>query len=149
MNEYLVLFIFITFQKSFPLEYLDWARGKYQRFERKFVIVNRLIKWFLAFIVFVGICLEWFLPHSDENNTKYTFFIVMTAFWLIIYLFLMIFNLHFGTNLLIAMRRHQYFENKRHKNQIMAQLTLATITLAQIIYFQFYGLFYQSCSITK
>ncbi len=103
MNENLVLFIFITFQKSFPLEYLDWAKGKYQRFERKFVIVNRIVKWFLAFIVFVSVCLEWFLPHSDNENVKYSFFIVNGAFWLIIYLFLMILNLHFGTNLLVAM----------------------------------------------
>jgi hypothetical protein len=73
MNENLVLFVFITFQKSISLEYLDWARDKYQRFERKFTLLNRLIKWSLAFIVFVDICLELYLYHG---LSKFTFFIV-------------------------------------------------------------------------
>lgn len=139
MNEYLVLFVFITFQKSMSLEYLDWARDKYQRFERKFTFWNRLIKWSLAFIVFVFICLEWFLNHGE---IKYTFFIVITSFWLIFFLFLMIANLHFGINLLVAMKRHQYFENKNHKNQVITKIALASVTLAQIIYLNFYFLFY-------
>jgi len=134
INENLVLFVFITFQKSMSLEYLDWARDKYQRFERKFTLWNRLIKWSLAFIVFVDICLEWLLYHEES---KFTFFIILTSFWLVIFLLLMIANLHFGFNLLVAMKRHQHFENKSHKNQIITKLALASITLAEIMYFSF------------
>jgi len=35
------------FQKSIPLEYLDWARDKYQRLERGFVRRNRTTKLLL------------------------------------------------------------------------------------------------------
>jgi hypothetical protein len=47
LNEHLVLFLFIMFQKSIPLEYLDWARDKYQRLERGFVRRNRTTKLLL------------------------------------------------------------------------------------------------------
>jgi hypothetical protein len=46
----------------------------------------------------------------------------------------MLFNLHIGVNLLLAMRRHQNYEYKKHKRPIITQLALTTITLGVFVY---------------
>ena len=51
MNEYLVYFTFIKFQKATPYEFLGPGRDRYQRFERSFKRINLRSKRIMAGIV--------------------------------------------------------------------------------------------------
>ena len=84
------------------------------------------------------------IANGKQLNVNYE--IAFNYFWGILYLTLLLVNLHIAINLLIAMKRHQHFEYVTHKKQIIIQLALTSLTLVVLASLNYYFATYYYCT---